>query len=66
MKKKTCPECGKEFRCDGDNDCWCEGKQIHKAPMLEIMQRYTDCICPDCLKKYGCWKLNYAKPFRKV
>ncbi len=52
MKRKICPECGKEFPCEGDNDCWCEGKQIHKAQMLEIMHRYTDCICPDCLKKY--------------
>jgi len=52
MKMKSCPECGKEFRCEGDNDCWCEGKQIHKAQMFEMMQRYTNCICPDCLKKY--------------
>jgi len=52
MSRKTCPSCGKTFKCDGDNDCWCEGRQIHRVQMIEIMERFSDCICPDCLKKY--------------
>lgn len=52
MGNKKCPECGSGFRCEGDRDCWCEKVQIHKAQMLEIMERYTDCLCPSCMKKY--------------
>ena len=49
---KKCPKCGAGFRCEGDKDCWCESAQIHKKEMIEIMDLYTDCLCPDCLKEY--------------
>jgi hypothetical protein len=49
---KTCPSCGNSFPCQSNDDCWCEKVKIHKKEMLEIMEKYTDCICPDCLKKY--------------
>ena len=52
MAEKTCRRCGSKFICDGDNDCWCEKVQLHKVQMLEIVELYTDCICPDCLKLY--------------
>ena len=52
MKLKKCQRCGAEFRCEGEDDCWCEKVQIHRVQMLEIMERYTDCICPDCMKLY--------------
>lgn len=50
---KICPECGKNFTCFGESDCWCEKLQIHKKDMLYIMQTYTDCLCPDCLGKFA-------------
>jgi hypothetical protein len=49
---KVCPNCGKSFRCEGDKDCWCEKVEIHRVRMLEIMELYTDCICPDCMEVY--------------
>lgn len=49
---KKCPKCGQTFLCEGDNDCWCESVQLHKKEMIEIMENFTDCLCPDCLKKY--------------
>lgn len=52
MALKRCPKCGNDFSCDGDGDCWCEHVPLHRAQMLEILQRYTDCICPECLKEY--------------
>lgn len=52
MAIKTCPECKKQFTCDGDNDCWCEQVQVLKKDMIRIMERYTDCLCPDCLSEY--------------
>jgi len=52
MAVKKCPRCRSKFTCDGDNDCWCEKTHIHKVQMLEIIETYNDCICPDCLKLY--------------
>jgi hypothetical protein len=49
---KTCPSCGTSFTCTGNEDCWCEKVRINKKEMLLIMQKYNDCLCPDCLKKY--------------
>jgi hypothetical protein len=49
---KHCPSCGKSFICQGDADCWCEKVRIHSREMKMIMSTYTDCLCPDCLKKY--------------
>jgi len=49
---KICPKCGSRFPCDGDHDCWCEQVPIHQVQMLEIMELYTDCLCPECLGKY--------------
>jgi hypothetical protein len=52
MSIKVCPECGSEFTCDGDSDCWCEHVPIHRAQMVEILGLYTDCLCPECLNRY--------------
>ena len=52
MAEKICQECGTSFQCEGDNDCWCEKVQIHKKEMIELMEKYTDCLCPECLRKY--------------
>ncbi len=49
---KICPECGRDFSCFGDNDCWCEKIRLHRKDMVQILQKYADCLCPDCLKKY--------------
>ncbi len=52
MGMKKCQKCGAQFRCEGEGDCWCEQVQIHRVQMLEILERYTDCICPRCMKEY--------------
>ncbi|QQS49884.1 MAG: cysteine-rich CWC family protein [Bacteroidota bacterium] len=49
---KKCPSCGKEFSCMGENDCWCETVQLHKKQFLILNQKFSDCICPDCMKQY--------------
>jgi hypothetical protein len=49
---KICPSCDASFICTGGEDCWCEKVRINKKEMLIIMQKYNDCLCPDCLKKY--------------
>lgn len=52
MGIKRCQKCGSRFSCDGDKDCWCEKVQIHKVQMLNVMEQYSDCICPQCLNEY--------------
>lgn len=52
-KLKKCPECGKLFTCHGKEDCWCESVNIHKREFLIINQKYTDCLCQECLNKYA-------------
>jgi len=52
MALKKCQKCGASFRCEGEGDCWCEQLQIHRVQMLEILELYTDCICPRCMKEY--------------
>ena len=51
-KIKTCPECGSNFTCDGNNDCWCETVQINKREFMLLNEKYTDCICKKCLSQY--------------
>jgi predicted secreted protein len=50
---KKCPSCGNFFTCDGESDCWCENFQIHKKEFFIISEKYTDCICQECLKQYA-------------
>ena len=52
-KQKKCPSCGKVFTCSGESDCWCESVQIHKREFLILNEKYTDCICKDCLNEYA-------------
>lgn len=52
MAEKKCPQCNKIFTCEGDSDCWCEHVQILKKDMIAIMERFNDCLCPECLKMY--------------
>ena len=39
--------------CEGEKDCWCESAQIHKKELIVIMDRYHDCLCPDCLANFS-------------
>ncbi len=53
MAVKKCQKCNAVFTCEGDNDCWCESVQLHRKEMIELMEQYTDCLCPDCLQGYA-------------
>lgn len=52
MAIKSCQKCGLQFTCEGDNDCWCEKVHLHRKAMVEIMERYNDCLCPECLAEF--------------
>jgi hypothetical protein len=51
-KLKRCEACGHFFTCATDGDCWCHDYQIDRTNMMLLMQKYNDCICQKCLKKY--------------
>jgi hypothetical protein len=53
LNTKTCPSCGKSFTCTGDEDCWCENTRINKKELLILMNKYQDCLCPECLGQYS-------------
>jgi hypothetical protein len=50
---KKCPSCGKSFECFSENDCWCEGYAIGRKEFADIVGKYDDCLCPDCLKLFA-------------
>jgi hypothetical protein len=52
INNKTCPSCGAQFTCTGEDDCWCENYTILRKDMYRLAQSYVDCICPECLKGY--------------
>jgi len=50
---KKCPSCGKNFECFAEYDCWCEDYAINKKEFVEIISKYDDCLCPECLKLFA-------------
>lgn len=51
-EKKNCPRCGKEFECKPAciAQCQCYGIVISAEMKTFMEQRYTDCLCRDCLQ----------------
>ena len=51
--KKYCVECQMEFTCLAyEGKCWCENLKIEPETLEELRNKYTQCLCPDCLDKY--------------
>ena len=49
---KTCPRCKKAFECKSGNITQCQCYEIELTAELKIFieQRFTDCLCRDCLQ----------------
>ena len=51
---KTCPLCGKQFRCaQGQPGCWCEAITVRRETLAEIRASARGCICPACLSGFA-------------
>ncbi len=53
-----CPRCGGSFHC-GVNDaapCACVGITLDAATLAELRQRYSGCLCLDCLRSLASGK----------
>lgn len=49
---KSCPSCKKAFECKPGNITQCQCYRIELTAELKafIEQRFTDCLCRDCLE----------------
>ncbi|MEO7924013.1 MAG: cysteine-rich CWC family protein [Chitinophagaceae bacterium] len=59
---RNCPRCNKSFECKPGNitQCQCYGIELSNELRAYIDQRYTDCLCRDCLQ-YLSGELNLFK-----
>ena len=51
-EQKPCPRCGQLFECKvGDvSHCQCADIKFNEAAYAFVSERYTDCLCINCLK----------------
>ena len=61
-EKKPCPRCGKNFECKAGNisQCQCFGFTLTDELKAYLEQRYSDCLCKNCLE-YLQLELNLFK-----
>jgi len=52
-KIKTCPVCNGTFECKHSADCWCIDIKISEKNIKALREKFTDCLCPVCLKSYS-------------
>lgn len=51
-KISKCESCGEQFGCGVNIDnCWCTQLQLPDEIAAHLQSKYTDCLCPDCLRK---------------
>ncbi|SJZ34101.1 cysteine-rich CWC family protein [Sediminibacterium ginsengisoli] len=67
-EQKICPRCKQSFECKvGDvAHCHCSTVQLTMEERAFTEERYTDCLCNNCLKdiknKYIFFKEKYLSP----
>jgi hypothetical protein len=50
-QQKTCPVCGARFGCmAAQQACWCAEVVLSKQETADLRVRFTDCLCPGCLR----------------
>jgi len=61
-EQKNCPRCNKSFECKmgSISECQCTGFKMTEELKAFLEQRYTDCLCRNCLD-YLSWELNLFK-----
>jgi len=52
FETKKCPRCGNEFLCSTSSKCWCYDYDVPVENLEIIEEKYSSCLCPDCLKFY--------------
>ncbi len=51
-EQKICPRCGAGFGCKAGDiaHCQCNSIQLNEAEAKFIAEKYTDCLCANCMK----------------
>lgn len=48
--KLICEACRSEFSCSASSgSCWCFDVEVDSRALLEIEEKYGNCLCPACL-----------------
>jgi len=50
---QQCPRCSRPFLCYGDENCWCKDIQLHSRTRETLDEKYSGCLCKDCLTFYA-------------
>jgi hypothetical protein len=51
---RECEACGKPFVCGASlKGCWCIQVKLSAEAREELRERYTRCLCQDCLMKFA-------------
>lgn len=49
---KKCSRCGAAFSCLHSASCWCTAYIIAPEKAEEMRNKYSDCLCRECLQLY--------------
>ncbi len=53
-RQSVCPACGEKFGCGATlRGCWCAEIRLSEAARAALRERYTDCLCRECLRRYA-------------
>ncbi|MGH9790512.1 MAG: cysteine-rich CWC family protein [Candidatus Acidiferrales bacterium] len=59
----TCPACGEQFACGATLcGCWCAEAKLSEAARAALRERYSGCLCRDCLQRYATGATPGANP----
>jgi len=51
---RECEACGKPFICGASlKGCWCVQLKLDAVTRQRLRERYKDCLCSDCLKRFA-------------
>jgi hypothetical protein len=50
--KKICENCGKEFICSHDQNCWCVRYKVSAKLSEYLKTNFKDCLCSECLENH--------------
>lgn len=47
----TCEACGNDFSCGAaTGNCWCFEINLGADVLVNLQNKFKNCLCPDCLK----------------
>lgn len=51
-KQSRCEACGEDFECGPvARGCWCSRIEVPAEVRRQLKEKYTNCLCPNCLKR---------------